>query len=102
MPSAETLDGDMLDDVECLTCMCDCPFCPEHGEVDLWDGDSERYTFLFINDVLVGELDGGRSISGATGTIISLPNAITITAGDEVSMREFDGPVTNYETWREP
>lgn len=88
-------------DGACLNAQCENPICPEHGDMGLWVPDElEHHTFFFINGILIAELDAGRSISGATGTFTGT-YPVTVQPGDLIEMREFCGPVENYETWRE-
>jgi hypothetical protein len=79
---------------------CKSAFCPEHGEADVWDGDNEERSFLLINGILIAEVDReGYARNG--GLVVGLEHPVSVHSADVIAIETFQGPITNYETWRE-
>lgn len=81
--------GDCMTDGTCKN-----PLCPEHGDLGVWDGDEDLVLFLKINGVPICQLV-------EHGGIIGNINPITVRHGDLIEVVAFQGPQTDYETWRE-
>lgn len=79
------------------------PFCPEHGSVRSYDGLEAGHLFLFVNRILVGELDGSTSPHGADGVLLAdgSRGPVTVQGGDIIELHSFYGPWVDYETWQD-